>query len=318
MHSGYLMGTWTLGLIAGLATAVLWTFTALFFEAASRRLGSLNVNFARLAIAAILFTVLSLARSGSPFDPSMAALNWLWLGLSGLIGFAIGDLMLFEAFVLIGSRLSMLVYASVPLITALIGVVFLGESLSELAFIGMIVTVGGIVLATATKPREPQPDQGEARHDVRLLKGISYAFGGSLGQAIGLTLGKFGADGHDSFSSTQIRVLAGLVGFAVIISFKGSWKEVGRTIWPLRHEKPGMWKSRCFMATGSVLGPFLGVSLGLLSTQLTTTGIGSTLMALVPIFIILPSVLVFKEKVSIGEIAGALIACTGAAIIFLN
>jgi drug/metabolite transporter (DMT)-like permease len=311
------MNAWTLGLIAGLATAVLWTFTALFFEEASRRLGSLNVNFGRLAIAAILFLGLLLARSGSPFDPTMDAGNWLWLGLSGLVGFAIGDLLLFEAFVLIGSRLSMLVYASVPPITAVIGAVFLGEALSGPALAGMILTVGGIALATATKPRQGRQEAGGTPRGVRFAKGLIYAFGGSLGQALGLILGKHGAEGHDSFSSTQIRVIAGLIGFSAILSLKGSWKDAGRALLPFGIAEPGRWKARSFMAAGSVLGPFFGVSLGLLSTQLTTAGVGSTLMALVPVFIILPASLVFKERVSAWEVAGAVLACGGAAIMFL-
>ena len=49
-----------LGVLAGLSTAVLWTATAVCFEASSRRLGSLAVNVLRLLVAAILFTALSL------------------------------------------------------------------------------------------------------------------------------------------------------------------------------------------------------------------------------------------------------------------
>ena len=43
------LSTSGLGVMAGLSTAVLWTATAVCFEASSRRLGSLSVNVLRLA-----------------------------------------------------------------------------------------------------------------------------------------------------------------------------------------------------------------------------------------------------------------------------
>ena len=71
------------------------------------------------------------------------------------------------------------------------------------------------------------------------------------------------------------------------------------------------------MGIGAVFGPFLGVSLGLFAAQHTSAGIASTIMALVPVLIIVPSVIVFKEKVTVREVAGALIAVTGVALLFL-
>ena len=54
-----------------------------------------------------------------PTDASLHA--WMWLGLSGLVGFTVGDLALFRAFVLIGARRSMLLMSLVPLLSTLFG-----------------------------------------------------------------------------------------------------------------------------------------------------------------------------------------------------
>jgi uncharacterized membrane protein len=104
------LSTSGLGVLAGLSTAVLWTATAVCFEASSRRLGSLAVNVLRLAVAAMLFTALSLVRTGSLLPAGLSQQAWFYLALSGLVGFVMGDVPLFRAFMLIGARLSMLIY----------------------------------------------------------------------------------------------------------------------------------------------------------------------------------------------------------------
>lgn len=99
-----------LGIAAGLATAGLWTATAVCFESSSRHLGSFAVNVLRLLLACLMFFALSLLRSGTLVPLGLSGSMWFQLVLSGLTGFVVGDLLLFEAFVLIGARLSMLIY----------------------------------------------------------------------------------------------------------------------------------------------------------------------------------------------------------------
>ena len=50
---------------------------------------------------------------------------------------------------------------------------------------------------------------------------------------------------------------------------------------------------------GSIFGPFIGVSLSLLSLQYTSAGISSTITSITPVMIIPFSVLIFKEKVKL-------------------
>ena len=68
---------------------------------------------------------------------------------------------------------------------------------------------------------------------------------------------------------------------------------------------------------GSFFGPFLGVSLSLLAFQHTTVGVASTLIATVPVFILLPSVLFMGEKLNWKEVAGAFLAVGGMVVFFL-
>ena len=306
-------GSDTLGILAGLCTAVLWTITAVCFESASRRIGSLAVNILRLLVAVMLFSILSLYRAGTLFPMGLSGDAWLYLGLSGVIGFVVGDLLLFQAFVLIGARLSMLIYAGTPLLTSLAGFVILGERMSSWEIVGMVVVVAGIALAVLAKPA----DENRSPTTAARARGILYAMGGTAGQAAGLLLGKRGAGQMDSFTGTHIRALFGLSGFLVVVLLARQGRAiVGLFPGLLGGEKAkSVRRALLVLGLGAVFGPFVGVSLGLLATQRLPTGTASTLMSLVPLLLIPVSALAFREKVSIREVMGAVLAVAGVALL---
>jgi drug/metabolite transporter (DMT)-like permease len=71
------------------------------------------------------------------------------------------------------------------------------------------------------------------------------------------------------------------------------------------------------ITTGSFFGPFLGVSFSLVAIKYTNTGIASTIMAIVPVLIIPPSILFFKHKISIREMLGAVMSVAGVILFFI-
>lgn len=293
------------GEIAALLTAVFWTITALAFEQASLKVGSLSVNIIRLFIGLLFLSVFTSISRGLvlPLDASPEA--WAWLLLSGLIGFLFGDLFLFKSYTLIGSRFAMLVMTLVPLMTALSGRLILGEKLSLISYIGMMLTISGISLAIFNRNKE------DGKLKLKLsLKGLLFAFFGALGQALGLVISKLGMKDYDPFAATQIRIIAGIFGFVILVTLMKRWPGV---ISALKH-KQGM----IGISIGSFFGPFLGVSFSLLAIKHTQTGIASTIMALVPILIIPPVVLIYKQKITLIEVIGVCISFSGVALLFIR
>jgi drug/metabolite transporter (DMT)-like permease len=115
---------------------------------------------------------------------------------------------------------------------------------------------------------------------------------------------------YSPLAATQIRVLAGAVGFALLFTALGGWRRL-----------PGLLGDRKLlgkMALGSAFGPFLGVSLSLAAIQRTNTGVAATIMAIVPVLIIPPAVLFLRQRVSFLEVLGALVAVAGVALLFLR
>lgn len=292
-----------LGELASLVTAVSWTVTAVAFEAAGKRVGSLSVNFIRLVIAFLLLGIFTLFTRGMFLPLDATGANWLWLLVSGIIGFVLGDLFLFQAYVEVGSRISMLIMASVPPITAITGLVFLKEKLSLMEVVGMLITVGGIALVILVKGSDEK--KVEFSHPV---KGLIFAFIGALGQAFGLIFSKMGMGSYNAFAATQIRVIAGLIGFALVITFSKHWGKLFSALKDL--------KAIGEISTGAFFGPFLGVSFSLLAVQYIATGVASTIMSISRILIIPVSIWIFKEKVSLKEIIGAFITIVGVALLF--
>jgi drug/metabolite transporter (DMT)-like permease len=292
------------GELAALGTACCWTVTALVFERAGKRIGSLVVNLLRLLVAFCFLALFgSLVRGAAlPLDATPHA--WLWLGASGVVGFTVGDLCLFRAFVVIGSRLSVLLMSLVPPLTALLGWLLLGEVLSAADWLGMGLTVGGV--AWVALERRPAADGRPGRVP---WSGILLGLGGAAGQAVGLALSKYGMGDYDAFAATQIRVIAGALGFALVFTVIGWWPRV----WAARRDRVALGQ----LSVGGLFGPFLGVSLSLYAVQHTATGVAATIMGILPVLILPPAILLNKERVSVRAVGGAMLAVAGVAVLFL-
>lgn len=287
-----------LGEIAALLVSICWTFSAVYFERAGKVIGSLQVNIIRLFLAIIFLGFTTLFTKGRFFPTDATAYNWFWLGISGIIGFFLGDIMLFKSYSVIGSRTAALIMSIHPMLTAIISWFFLDEILSIRSIFAIIISMTGIIIAISNNKMKLNIP----------FKGFLLAFGGALGQAVGIIFSKKGMGTYDAIASTQIRAIFGFLCFAILITILKRWKRVFNGM----KSKNGMIDT----TAGTIFGPFIGVSLSLFAVQHTQTGIASTLMALVPIFIILPSAIMFKEKITARQIIGAVISMAGASIFF--
>ncbi len=295
--------TSVVGEIAALATACCWVVTSLAFARAGQRVGSLSVNLIRLFIALPLLSLWTFVASGSLYPAEASSETWLWLSLSGLIGFVIGDMCLFRAFVVLGPRLSSLIMATAPLITAIIGFLLLDETLGTFALLGMGLTIAGV--SWALTDRKAAQDSNRRQ----LALGVMLAFGGALGQAGGLVLSKYGMGDYDAFASTQIRVTASCVAWLLVFAVTNRWSYL---LAALRNAS-----AMRFIAIGALFGPVLGVSLSLYAVQHANTGIAASIMSITPILLIPITVIFFRERVGLGSVFGTCVAVAGVVVLFL-
>jgi drug/metabolite transporter (DMT)-like permease len=290
------------GELAALATAGCWATSSLFFETGGKRIGSMVVNLLRLLMAMVVLVPAAWLWRGQAFPVDATPDAWLWLVLSGLVGFLFGDLCLFRAFVVIGPRLSQLMMSLAPPMTAAMGWLVLGESLSSTKLLGMALTLGGVVWAI--RERTPRGNTGPVS-----ATGILLALGGALGQAGGLVLSKLGMGDYDPVAATQIRIFSGVVGFSLLFTTLGWWPRF----------RAGLRDREGVKATslGAIFGPFLGVTLSLVAVQHTHAAVAASIMATAPILVI-PLVVVFRgEQVTATGVMGTLVAVAGVIVLFL-
>ena len=303
-----------LGEFISIGVAFSWTATALLSEFGSKRLGNLTLNVLRMALALLFSVVLFGVVTGNILPPGASAEACGWMLLSGLVGYVIGDFCLFQCYIIIGSRYGQLFMTLAPLSAALMAWVTLGQQMTLMSILAMLVTLFGISISVLGR--------GE-HHKVSLklpLNGILFAIGAAVCQGVGLVLSKIGMDYYEPsasmpewlvpFSANFYRCVAGIIGFTFLLYYRDG-------IAPLReamHDKKGL-----SVATATtIFGPFVGVGFSLMAVQYTAAGIASTLMAMTPIIIILPAYWLFHEKITWKAILGALISVIGVSLFFLG
>ena len=302
-----------LGELIAIGVAFSWTATALLSEYGSKRLGNLTLNVLRMLLALLFSMVLFWVVVGSPLPAGGTMEAYGWMLLSGLVGYVIGDFCLFQCYIIIGSRYGQLFMTLAPLAAALMAWVTLGQQMTLTSILAMLVTLAGISISVLGR--------GE-HHKISLklpLNGVCFAVGAALCQGVGLVLSKIGMDHYEPgavpewlipFSANFFRCIAGVIGFTLLLYFREGFA-------PLReafHDKKGM----TVATITTIFGPFVGVGFSLMAVQYTSAGIASTLMALTPIIIILPSYWLFHERITWKAVLGAFISVVGVSLFFLG
>lgn len=302
-----------LGELISIGVAFSWTATALLSELGSKRLGNLTLNVLRMSLALLFSVVLFWVVIGTPFPTGISTAACGWMLLSGLVGYVIGDFCLFQCYIIIGSRYGQLFMTLAPLAAAFMAWITLGQQMSLMSIFAMLITLAGISISVLGR--------GE-HHRVSLklpLSGVLFAIGAAVCQGVGLVLSKIGMDHYDStqmpawlipFSANFLRCIAGIIGFTILLYFKEGLQPLRDAI----HDRKGI-----TVATATtIFGPFVGVGFSLMAVQYTSAGIASTLMALTPIIIILPSYWLFRQPITWRTVLGAVISVIGVSLFFLG
>lgn len=293
-----------IGELSALATACLWTGSALAFAAATKRAGSVYVNVTRMLAALAL---LSLTIPALQLHVDLTSVQVVFLSLSGMVGFAFGDTFLFRSYEYNSARITSLIMSTAPAISALFGYLLLDERLSVMGWMGMAVTLSGIALVI----QEGRNGPSAVRQFTRA--GVLLALLASVGQAGGLVLAKkaFMVGPVNGFVATFVRLAAAVAVVLPLNVVTGRFREPFKVFSSDR-------RALALTLVGAALGPFLGVTFSLIAISNTTVAIAATIMATVPV-IMLPTVrVVHKEQLTWRSVVGALSAVVGVALLFAD
>lgn len=299
----------TTGIIAALITLGCWTIGTFSFTKAAKLYAPVSVNRVRLLYALILLSFITcviyqinpLALFSKP-----VAMQWIWLGISGIIGLSIGDHFAFTAFKIIGSSRTSLFNTFAPAAALVGGIFLLNENINFIGVIGMFISIIGI--AWFIKSNAHNHEELDKKH---LLKGIVYAVLGAVCQGIGLVFAKkglvlFDANGQalSPVHATWIRMFVGVVFIYAMGIFKVNvWKELKDISTNKVFFKP--------IIIGTAFGPVLGVSMSMLAASLMNVSIAQTIFSFLPISVILTAFFLGKETIKLQSIFAALLSICG-------
>jgi drug/metabolite transporter (DMT)-like permease len=296
-----------LGEIAGLAASVMFSASSTLFAMVSRQVGALNVNRLRLVLA-IGWLLLAHLLLRTPLPVHAGAQRWFWLSVSGILGLVLGDLFLFQAYIWIGPRLTMLLMALSPALAVLLAWWITGETLAIPQVLGIGLTMGGIAWVVSERNQGSQQTALNPRH---YWLGVLCGLGAAAGQAMGLVTARLGtAGGYPAISATLIRMIAAVIVMWTITLLS---RQGMATLQTFARQPQAIWLA----LSGSFFGPFLGVTLSLYAIQHTAVGVASTLTSLAPVILLPVGYIFFNERFGWQAVAGTLLATAGVAMLFL-
>ncbi len=293
-----------IGELFALVTAFCWSGSSFAFTEASKRLGSLQLNILRLILAGIFLFITIFALGISLKLSSPQIMN---LAISGVIGFVFGDSFLFKAFQHIGARIGMLLMSLTPLISALLAFIFLGEIITSWGIAGIFITIGGVTLVVFERKEIPS-----GKYKISKI-GILFGILGAVGQAVGMIFTKeaFNLGDINGFAASFIRIASAVIILLPMMILSGRFKNPVKVL-------SGDVKAFTSTLTGTILGPYFGVTFSLLAVAHAKVGIAATLMTTSPIIMLPIAHYVYKERLNWRAIGGAVLAVAGVAILFLR
>jgi drug/metabolite transporter (DMT)-like permease len=265
--------------------------------------GGFEANFFRITVATVLLGLYA-HTLGTGFQGQSLP----YFLLSGVIGFGVGDLALYQAFPRIGSRLVMiLVHCLAAPIAAAVEWFWLGTALSGLQVCSSLVILAGVAIALAPKEHLHIPRNALV---LGIVLGIIAAFGQGFGTVISrkaYAVATAAGEHIDGLTAAYQRIWGG-VGFAVAGYIIARWRKSDVPEAPFLVRMRPAWK---WLAVNATFGPAIGVGFMQFALEKAPTGIVLPIIALSPLTIIPFSRRFENEKPTLRSLIGGAIAVAG-------
>ncbi|WP_031387879.1 DMT family transporter [Desulfonatronum thiodismutans] len=290
--------------ILALCAALCWSFGGLIALVPARELGALPFNRLRMSMVFVMLALAALVTGGWW---SLTLEHSSVLVVSAMVGIFLGDTALFAALRRLGPRRSGILFATNAPMTALLGILILGERMSPLTLVGCILVMIGVVMAIHFR------SEAAARHAFeevrgRLAVGVLIGLGAALCQAVSTIIAKpVLASGVDPVAASALRVGTAALALSATLLLPSSMFHSPAKITP---------KIAGLTALSGLVGMALGMTFLLAALARGTAGVVSTLSATSPV-LILPILWVATRQRPAGPAwLGAILAVIGAACIF--
>ena len=304
-----------MGYVIALITTFCWSLGIFPFTEAARRFGTGALNQYRLLLAWIFLTIIACSYYFvSPYTLATTPTfhNYLFLGLSGIVGFTIGDFCAFNSFKIVGPKLGSLYTTIAPCAALILGAIVLNEQINFIGIIGMLVTISGVIWLTLSKK---DAADAKAHGFARDKAGIIFGVIGALCQGTGLVLTKLGFQKTGELTeiptlqAVWIRLLFAFTAAMLISIFSKNLITNSKIIFTNKNKGFG------YMLAGTILGPVLGVSFSLIAITHLHVAEAQTIFALLPVMVLPLNYFFYKEKITLPSVLACITAVCGVFIL---
>jgi len=301
------------GELIALLTTVCWSIGIFPFTEAAKRLGAGSLNQYRLLLAWVIISLLILIFYPISFTGLFTGpkyYQYMFLGLSGIIGFTIGDFFSFLSFKMLGPKLASLYMTFAPGTALLAAYLLLGQKMNFTGIAGIAVTIIGVIwLTLSKKDKLASEEAGFERNSLGVLYGII----GALCQGVGLVLSKLGMDAYEeklpTLHAVWIRLLFAFTAAFFISIVTGRIRQSSASVF--KNQNNGV----PYMIAGTIFGSVLGVSFSLLAIQHLDVAVAQTIFALLPIVVLPINYFYYKERITPQALLACVIAVLGVFIL---
>lgn len=291
------------GEIAAICAALVWAVATWIYGQFSHKFSAMQMNIIKGVVAsAMMLMVMPLFPTDSlHISPQHA----LILGVSGVIGIAIGDSAYFASLKRIGPNNTLLLESLAPPLSGLLALAALGVALSFGGWFGVLLTTASVAFVIFN----PNSEQKVSR------AGIGYGLLASVCQASGVVISHFALVAGDvnPLLGALIRLSIGVAAVMLTISFveMQPWRSMKL------HLKALAQKDWLLLLAAIFIGTFIALWLQQIALKYANPAVAQTLIATSPLFMLG----IYKLKgqpLSRRAIAGTLGAVIGVGVIFLT
>lgn len=229
--------------------------------------------------------------------------------LSGLLGIALCDWCLYESIFRIGIRSTLVCVSLNSCLTALFGVLFLGEYLGMQGILGILIATLGVITVIVAEQRDVHAVAVTPRQ--RNI-GLALALCSAFGLAVSMIVSKEAL--RLELPALPLAFLRNVAATSIIWIFGLGLHRVRIALNALR-ENPSVLK---LLLAGCFFGPGGGTWLSIVALQHAPAGIAATLIGLQPVTVMIISGIWERRRPTTASILGACIACGGAALLLLR
>lgn len=280
------------GLVAALAAAMAWTGASALWRSLTGAGTALELNGLKNGLATILFLPVLIT---VPWKDQTSAV--LLLLLSGVAGIAAGDSFYLGALRRLGTRRTLTVEATNPVLACIGGVLLMGDRVSTTDWLGAGVVALAVTLIAGHSRADEDVSRNASGIALALLSVICGLCGAFLAREVLIS------STLSPLQTASIRLIGGWLGLLPILR---------RNVVGQKLSQPVMVK--VFLAT--VLGTNLGIALQQLVFSSMPVGQGVTLMSTAPVMALLVGHLE-GDPIQPRGVLAALLAVTGVALISL-